>query len=453
MKKKILSFLLIVGVALGMMTGCQPAEDQTPQEVDYAAAVTLDMDSTETNKEEATVRMFIDGDTTHFNVSSNVPNTKQQGVLKARYLAINTPESTGKIEVWGKKASKFTKEKLSTAESIVLETDTNVWELDSTGDRHLVWVWYKPAGSTTYRNLNIEILQNGLAIASNSEQNRYGEICGKAIQQATALKLHVYSNEKDPDFYYGEAQQVTLKELRLNAEQYNGTKVAFEGVMTAIYDGGAYVESYDDETGIWFGMYIYYGFSVLPMLSEYFQPGYKFRIVGTLTFWEAGGSWQVSGLEFNARNPQNPNSCCVLDEENTYPAANVETTLARFNETIEIEMEDPETGDITTKEYKYCELAAASTIKMSNLRVVKTYTTNNGGDNDGAISITCEYGGQQIVVRTVVLRDANGDQVNASAFTGKTIDVTGIIDFYKQEGETEGSYQIKVLAFKDITIH
>ena len=453
MKKKILSFLLIVGVALGMMAGCQPEGPTEPTEVDYAASVTLDMDSTETKKEVATVRMFIDGDTTHFNVSSNVTNAKQEGVLKARYLAINTPESTGKIEVWGKKASKFTKEKLSSAESIVLETDGNTWELDSTGERHLVWVWYKPAGSDSYRNLNIEILQNGLAIASNSEQNRYGETCGKAIKQAETLKLHVYSNEKDPDFYYGAAQQVTLKELRLNAEEYNGTKVAFECVMTALNDGGAYVESYDEETGIWFGMYVYYGFSASPMLLEYFLPGYKFRIVGTLSYWEAGGSWQVSGIEFNPRNPQQPNSTCVLDEENTYPAANVETTLARFNETVEVEMEDPETGDITKKTYLYSELAAGTTIKMNNLRVVSTYTTNNGGDNDGAISITCEYGGQRIVVRTTVLRDAQGNQVLASAFTGKTIDVRGIIDFYKQEGETEGSYQIKVLDFADITIH
>ncbi len=450
MKKKILSFLLIIGVALGVMAGCQPTEDPTPQEVDYAASVTLDMNSTETKKEAATVRMFIDGDTTHFNVSANVANTKQEGVLKARYLAINTPESTGKIEVWGKRASNFTKEKLSGAESIILETDGNTWELDSTGERHLVWVWYKPEGSDSYRNLNIEILQNGLAIASNSEQNRYGDVCGKAIKQAEALKLHVYSNEKDPDFYYGAAQQVTLKELRLNAEEYNGTKVAFECVMTALSDGGAYVESYDEETGIWFGMYIYYGFNVSPMLLEYFQPGYKFRMVGTLSYWEAGGSWQVSGIEFNPRNPQQPNSTCVLDEETFYPAANVETTLARFNEMVEIEMEDPETGDITKKTYVYSELAVGSTIKMNNLRVVDTYTTQKG-DNAGAISITCEYGGKRIVVRTDVLRDAQGNQVVESVFTGKTIDVSGIIDFYKQEGETEGTYQIKVVDFANIS--
>ena len=68
--------------------------------------------------------MFIDGDTTHFyiNQSGNYNNISKtpgiDGVLKARYLGVNTPESTGKIEEWGKKASKFTQEKLATATSI-----------------------------------------------------------------------------------------------------------------------------------------------------------------------------------------------------------------------------------------------------------------------------------------------------------------------------------------------
>jgi hypothetical protein len=240
---------------------------------------------------------------------------------------------------------------------------------------------------------------------------------------------------------------LTLKELRLNAEYYNGQKVAFEGVMTAIYDGGAYVESYDEETGIWFGMYVYYGFFASPTLLEYFQPGYKFRIVGTLSYWEVGDSWQVSDIEFNPRNPQAPGSTCIVDEENIYPPANIETTLERFNEKIEIEVKDPKTGEITKKEYTYSELAVGSTIKMNNLRVVSAYTINNGGDNDGAISITCEYGGRQIVIRTEVLFDENYNQVKASAFTDKTIDVVGFVE------KSGGSYRIKVLEFVDITIH
>ena len=78
--------------------------------IDYAASVKLDM-SSNTLKQEVTVHAYIDGDTTHFNVPETV---MPGGVLKARYLAINTPESTGKIEPWGKTASNYTKEPLRT---------------------------------------------------------------------------------------------------------------------------------------------------------------------------------------------------------------------------------------------------------------------------------------------------------------------------------------------------
>ena len=115
---------------------------------DFAAQAQLDATSGRLQV-EVTVKQYIDGDTTHFHVPTSVVET---GVLKARYLAVDTPESTGKIEPWGKKASNFTKSKLESAESIILESDDDKWNVDSTGGRHLVWVWYRPKGSTTYRN-------------------------------------------------------------------------------------------------------------------------------------------------------------------------------------------------------------------------------------------------------------------------------------------------------------
>ena len=211
--------------------------------VDYASSVELNM-SSNSAKAEVTVKTFIDGDTTHFNVAETVV---ESGVLKARYLSINTPESTGKIEEYGKAASNFTKEKLSQATSIIVESDDGNWNMDSTSERHLVWVWYRTDESEPYRNLNIEILQNGLAIANSSAQGRYGSTCMDAIQQAKAAKLNLYSGEKDPDFYYGEAVELTIKELRTNAEVYNGVKVAFNGVITTNSDNSVYVEAYDAE--------------------------------------------------------------------------------------------------------------------------------------------------------------------------------------------------------------
>ena len=239
-----LAMLALVTLLLCSFVACGPKEEipEEPEHVDYAAELKLDMNSS-TVKQEVSVHIYIDGDTTHFNVPESV---MEGGILKARYLSINTPESTGRIEPWGKAASNFTKEKLKNATSIIIESDDENWNADSTGGRYLVWVWYKTADMTDYRNLNLEILQNGLAIASNSAQNRYGDICVKAIDQAKAEKLYVYSTDKDPDFHYGAAEEMTLKELRSNITSYEGTKVAFEGVISAIYDGSFYVEEYDE---------------------------------------------------------------------------------------------------------------------------------------------------------------------------------------------------------------
>ena len=217
-KLKAICLSLVACLLLGCLSGCvtpEPGVTTTApsiEVVDYAAAVKLNMNSS-TLKQEVTVKTFVDGDTVHFNVPADVMHG---GVLKARFLAINTPESTGKIEEYGKAASKFTREKLENAVSIVLESDSNQWDADSTGDRYLVWVWYKTSESDEYRNLNLEILQNGLAIASNSGGNIYGSYAQAAIAQARALKLNVHSGQKDPAFFYGEAVELDLTELRSN---------------------------------------------------------------------------------------------------------------------------------------------------------------------------------------------------------------------------------------------
>ena len=213
--------------------------------VDYAASVQPGEDGVSVKQIVKSVNNYIDGDTTHFDVDIPING---KNLAKARYLAVDTPESTGKIEEWGKAASQFTKQTLQGATDIMIESDTTEWDVDSNG-RCLVWIWYKTSDDAAWRNLNIELLQNGLAIAYNANNNRYGSTCMAAIAQAKAQKLNIYSGEKDPNFFYGDAVEVTLKELRRNIEDYANIKVAFTGIVTLDSNNGVYVESYDEETG------------------------------------------------------------------------------------------------------------------------------------------------------------------------------------------------------------
>ncbi len=473
MIKKLLTLLLAFGMTLGA-AGCEllggggnsasesvsesveesaSASESAPEEeqptitdpVDYVANLKLDMESTATKKMEVDVRAFIDGDTTHFNTT---PGFNAQDILKARYLAVNTPESTGQIEEWGKKASNFTRTALSSADSIIVETDGADWEVDSTGERYLVWVWYRPAGESDYRNLNLELLQNGLAVGSKASSTRYGEICSQAIYQASVLKLHVFSNEKDPDFYYGTAIELDLKELRTNIDTYNGLRVAFEGYVSYYSSQGVYIENYDSASDMWYGIYAYYGYNPASAIPEIMAVGNKVRVVGSVSYWEQGGTYQVSDLRYNAFNKKDPENVQRLDDVK-YTTANVETTAETFLGKVTVDTEEAN-GETVSKEFDYAELAINTSLTMKNLKVTRVSTTNNGGDSDGAMSLTCEApNGQTISVRTVVLYDENGDMITANQLSGKTIDVTGIIDFYS----TSGKYQVKVFNWKNIVIH
>ena len=112
--------LLLLPLLLGSIftvSSCNPSLSSSSSEVqnsssesqfvDYASELKLDT-TTSRARTEATVKLHIDGDTVHFSVPNGVGI---DGVLKARFLGVDTPESTGKVQPWGKTASNYTKEK------------------------------------------------------------------------------------------------------------------------------------------------------------------------------------------------------------------------------------------------------------------------------------------------------------------------------------------------------
>ena len=474
---RLLALLLALVLLVGSLIGCSNTDDGTtpggnnggeqggnngggndgPGEfIDYVSTVKLDKNSGRAwceatvkseyrhDKEGNSVLVYtgyVDGDTTHFVVPKDV---NPDGILKARYLAINTPESTGQIEPWGKAASNFTKSKLKEATSIILESETDEWNFDSNG-RNLVWVWYKTAEMADYRCLNLEILQVGLSRASGISECIYADVCQTLYTQAMRHKLYLHdTSAKDPDFYYGDAVPMTLKEVKVNVEKYVNTSVAFEGVVIFNDNNGtAYVEEFDEETGEYFGMQIFYGYSLSAGGKKVLSIGNRIVVAGSVQYYEAGDTYQISDIYYDAFNKNDPNNIRKLEEGHAavYDEATVsEITKGTLN--INVTTVDEETGEETSQlqSFDFGYLTLHSSKKLTNLTVESVYTTSNGGKNDGAHSITCrDSAGNRITIRTAVLYDENNNPLPKSYFEGKVIlEACGIIDAY------DGEYQLKV---------
>lgn len=386
--------------------------------VDYASSFKYDETSNRV-KEIVTVHTYVDGDTTHFNSKVD----QKTGILKARYLGIDTPESTGKIQPWGKKASNFTKNKLMNAAEIMIESNDDMWNLDSTSTRYLIWVWYRPTAGADWRLLNLEIMQEGLAAAKNINSTCYSEVMNKAYTQAVTNKLYYYSDDKDPDFPYGSAEVVTLKELRTNIADYNGKKVNFEGLVTRVAGQTAYVESYDAETDFTYGLPVYMGFTSFPIIEK----GNILTFVGIVQLYETAGTYQLSGITYIATKPDYKDNIKLI---------------STGNEVIPTEIDGEELNTNGN-------LLQGTNVTMKNLTVNSIYTTQNGGNNDDAMTLTCvDANKNQVTVRTSILYKDNGDLVTEADLLNKNITISsGIVDMYND------SYQVHLFTYNDLIIN
>ncbi len=434
--------LLFVTVLSTAICGCT---SNNKEPVDYVAQTKLDLNDTSKVYAEVTVLRYVDGDTTHFALKDGFTPKEwiEDEYLKARYNSVDTPESTGKVEKWGKTAAYYTRDALSSATSIIIQSDTNKWNKDSTGERYLVWVWYKTASDTDYHLLNLELIQNGLAkLKSASDFSLYDTFLN-ANNQAIALKYNLYdANKVDENWYAGKAINMTIEELRLNAEEYaaQNAKVSVEGLVT-IYDGTnhmAYAQYQDPETERWYGMNFYEGFTHYTPLEK----GNLVRLVGNISLYTPdpdnpeNASYQVSGLNYLAMTPDYEGSMKLLQK-------NVEVTPLKItSDDLSNEKEDPE--DTLTKGEKL----ESVLVSMDDLTVVSAYTTTNSSiKSDGALTLTCkDANNKEVIVRTSVLKKSDNTILTKEEVEGKTISVNGIVAKYG------GKLQIRVFTINDLTI-
>jgi hypothetical protein len=105
---------------------------------------------------------------------------------------------------------------------------------------------------------------------------------------------------------------------------------------------------------------------------------------------------------------------------------------------------------VETKTFDRGFITMHGTASLKDLVITKIYTTQNeDSSNFGALSITCiAQDGTEIVLRTIVLKDADGKTITADKFPiGSVIDAKGVVDVYN------GVYQLKIFSASDITFH
>ena len=187
--------------------------------------------------------------------------------MTVRFLGIDTPESTAQVEPWGKAASAFTKSKLESAQSIVLESEIGVYgQMDSTGGRYLGWVWYQPAGTSVYRLLNLEIVEMAYSKDFTSPKSKYYDKFKAASVNAKATGLRVYG-ENDPDYdYTPDGVVVSAYELVHNYATYENIALfKITGLVVAKAAYSVFIRDVtptvlEDGSEVYGGIYVYGGY-------------------------------------------------------------------------------------------------------------------------------------------------------------------------------------------------
>lgn len=210
--------------------------------------------------EEVEVVKVIDGDTIVVrSLSENV-----------RFLGVDTPECTGTIEPWGFAAANFVRERLFSAESVVLQSEG---ELTDHYGRYLAWVWYKPVNSGKYRLLNLELIENALSKFTFGDTIYY-DIFIKAHEKTEITEQGVFGDKNDPNYEYNRTPvQITIFEALENHDKYKlGTVFKFKAQVVRIVSESFFVRDVDVEDPSKVGhIYVYSG--VGANYSNYLNPG------------------------------------------------------------------------------------------------------------------------------------------------------------------------------------
>lgn len=390
-----------------------------------------------------TLKKSVDGDTAHFYTDS------YGHVVQGRFNGVDTPESTGIIEEWGKAASNFTKDILENAKTIVLETERLDGqpgpEADSTSNRYLVWVWtstrpVEEEDGSQLRLLNLDLVQNGYSPSKGNAGSKYEDLFLDADAQAQKFKLNIWSEEDDPLFYYGEAQITNMQEVFSNPSEWLGAKVYVEGVVTRGLGTNAYIQDefeQEDGTTKTYGAYIFTQYKQYDILKI----GNRIGVIGIIA--EHYGSYQIVDVKYNP----------------LLPTAQDMKLISTGNEVEPIELTVPEAlkGE-----------HMGILCKVSNLKVTGGYGGLNeydlSGQKNEKNSMTLyvkDEQGNDFNIRiddSALIKDTLGGRIKSYKYfveycnqgEGYTFDFTGLMGIYESQTTDKSELQLMLVSTVDL---
>lgn len=333
----IIAVVLLVLMTCSLLVACKPDESGSYDKITKQLKLTKSYEGKNFLADgigKATVDVFTDGDTTRFFLEDG------KTTVVIRYYMINTPESTGNVEKWGKAASLWNKQQLSQATEIVLESTTGTRpEHDSYGTRWLGYVWYRTDENSDFKCLNLETVENGFSenVSSHTDKYPYWEHFDKAEKFAKKNKLHIWSEEDDP-LFNTEPVKMTLKEFWADQGAFYsfdtgvGSRVILEAYLTDLYigDTGTYnftAAEYDATTGETYEIKVYAQYNSNP--ASKMEIGHLYRFIGTVEEYpEKSGKFQIKGITYMPTGSGRTR----ITQENYYLTFNSEiTSKAGYN--------------------------------------------------------------------------------------------------------------------------
>ncbi len=492
--KCIVATAMFAGVAA--LSACGPQGDGS---IDYVhnGSVKLKLDYKnhdffEDGIGQVEVLTYIDGDTTHFkNVYGDTSTT-----LKARYYGIDTPESTGAVQPFGKKASKYTQSKLEKAAAngtIVVSSPFSTAEdgsagvydkpkTDSTGSRYLSLVWInetvKNAPVESLVLLNLWIVQDGLSWAKNtSDVPAYKDTFSDAMNQAERLVRGLWA-EYDPDFNYGEYLTTTLYDIKkevmtslVNTDpdwknQYDGAKVRITGVVSGFVDRMLYLQErfiFDKETGEpvaddeydpehpenyideWAGINVFCGMT--PINGEYTKVGTYLEVCGVASDSETFG-FQISGTQGHwpaALNwKEGDDNCKIILSSTENDGVHALKTFEYSAEDLNDEVNNL-VNQISTKDQEI-DFDLFCRTKVNEPLICTDAYLNGAGDE-----LTLNFEGYDFTAYVPFGYHGNPDDtadswMNPNKVVGKSFELSGVFSYHKN---SSGEYKFQIIVCGD----